>query len=81
MHLIRQSSGVADPFISGELGLLEDGVMVRISMQPGLELVRGQPANDNAVERWSAKARLWVFISACLGLWLLVDLITDVFAR
>ena len=55
--------------------------MVRISMQPRLEVVRGRPANDNAVERWSAKARLWVFISACLGLWLLVDLITDVFAR
>jgi hypothetical protein len=81
MHLIRQSSGAADPFISGELGLLEDCVMVRISMQPRLEVVRGRPANDNAVERWSTKARLWVFISACLGLWLLVDLISDVFAR
>jgi hypothetical protein len=81
MRLIRQSSGAACPFISGELGLLEDCVMVRISMQPRLEVVRGRPANDNAVERWSAKARLWVFISACLGLWLLVDLITDVFAR
>jgi hypothetical protein len=50
-------------------------------LQPKLKLVREEPANGNVAERWSSKARLWVFLSSCLGLWLLVDLITDIFVR
>jgi hypothetical protein len=53
----------------------------RSSLQPHLKLVREEPANDNVAERWTPWARLWVFVSFSLGLWLLVDLITDIVVR
>jgi hypothetical protein len=58
-----------------------DKMRVGSRLQPKLTLVRNEPANDNIAERGPLRARLYVVLCSCLGLWLLATLITYIFAR